>query len=109
VTGVQTCALPILILEPCINLLKGAPFDDGDDSPILADFKGKIAGAGLPDADRADLVARASAALTGGFASGYRALIAHLRAAEAKADETAGAWKLPDGEAYYAAQLEGYT
>ena len=98
-----------LVLEPCRNLLKGAPFEEGDDSPVFADFKGKIARAELPDSDRADLVARASAALTGGFASGYRALIAHLRAAEAKADETAGVWKLPEGQDYYAAQLEGYT
>lgn len=98
-----------LVIEPCLNLLKGAPFEGEGDSPIFADFRGKIAKAGLPDADRADLVARAAAALTGGFLSGYRALIAHLRAAEANADETAGVWKLPDGQAYYAAQLEAYT
>src|SRR3546814_4966723 len=78
-------------------------------SDLFADFNGKIAKAELTDADRADLIARGTAALKGGFATGYRALIAHLRAAEAKADETAGVWKLPDGQAYYAAQLESYT
>ena len=98
-----------LVLEPCLNLLEGAPFEGEGDSPIFADFKGKIAKADLADTDRADLVARAIAALQGGFAGGYRALIAHLRAAEAKADETAGVWKLPGGQAYYAAQLESYT
>ncbi|HEY0597530.1 DUF885 domain-containing protein [Sphingopyxis sp.] len=98
-----------LVLEPCLNLLKGAPFEGEGDSPIFADFKGKIAKADLADTDRADFVARAIAALQGGFAGGYRALIAHLRAAEAKADETAGVWKLPGGQAYYAAQLENYT
>ncbi|HWW59299.1 MAG TPA: DUF885 domain-containing protein [Sphingopyxis sp.] len=98
-----------LVLEPCLNLLRGAPFEGECDSPIFADFKGKIAKADLADTERADLVARAIAALQGGFAGGYRALIAHLRAAEAKADETAGVWKLPGGQAYYAAQLENYT
>ncbi|QCB55637.1 DUF885 domain-containing protein [Sphingopyxis sp. PAMC25046] len=98
-----------LVIEPCLNLLKGAPFAGEGDSPILADFRGKVAKADLPDAERADLLARGTAALQGGFASGYRALIAHLRAAEAKADETAGVWKLPDGQTYYAAQLESYT
>jgi uncharacterized protein (DUF885 family) len=98
-----------LVLEPCLNLLEGAPFEGEGDSPIFADFKGKIAKADLADTDRADLVARAISALQGGFAGGYRALIAHLRAAEAKADETAGVWKLPGGQAYYAAQLESYT
>src|SRR3546814_3262935 len=78
-------------------------------SDLFADFNGKIAKAELTDADRADLIARGTAALKGGFATGYRALIAHLRAAEAKADETAGVWKLPDGQAYYAAQLASYT
>jgi uncharacterized protein (DUF885 family) len=98
-----------LVVEPCLNLLKGAPFEGEGDSPILADFKGKIARAELPDADRADLLARGTVALTGGFATGYRALIAHLRAAEAKADEIDGVWKLPDGQAYYEVQLENYT
>lgn len=98
-----------LVVEPCLNLLKGAPFGGESDSPILADFRGKVVKADLSDAERADLLARGIAALRGGFAAGYRALIAHLRAAEAKADETAGAWKLPDGKAYYAAQLESYT
>ncbi|MHA4837589.1 DUF885 domain-containing protein [Sphingopyxis sp. MSC1_008] len=98
-----------LVLEPCLNLLKGAPFDGEGDSPIFADFRGKVAKAGLSDAERADLIARGTAALQGGFAAGYRTLIAHLRAAETKADATAGVWKLPDGQAYYAAQLESYT
>jgi len=98
-----------LVLEPCLNLLKGAPFDGEGDSPILADLQGKLAKADLSDAERADLVRRGTAALQGGFAAGYRALIAYLRAAEAKAEATAGVWKLPDGQAYYAAQLENYT
>src|SRR3546814_11323609 len=95
-----------LVIEPCLNLITGAPFEGEGDSPIFADFNGKIAKAELTDADRADLIARGTAALKGGFATGYRALIAHLRAAEAKADETAGVWKLPDGQAYYARSEE---
>ncbi|QNA85321.1 DUF885 domain-containing protein [Sphingomonas sp. So64.6b] len=98
------------VIEPCENMLKGAPFDtSGTDSPILADFRAKVAKAKFSDAERAELVARATTALNAGFASGYRALIAHLRAAEAKADTTDGIWKLPDGPAYYEAQLEAYT
>ncbi len=98
-----------LVLEPCYNLLKGAPFEGEGESPIFADFKGKIAKADFSDDDRSDLAARGIAALLGGFSSGYRALIAHLQAVEARADETAGIWKLPDGQAYYEVQLERYT
>lgn len=98
-----------LVLEPCLNLLNGAPFDGAGDSPIFADLKTKLAKANLSEADRRDLLAHGTAALSGGFASGYRALIAHLRAAEAKADTLDGIWKLPDGQAYYEARLEHYT
>src|SRR3546814_3981538 len=98
-----------LVLEPCLNLLKGAPFGGEGDSPIFADFQAKLAKAGFSETERAELLARGTAALAGGFARGYRALIAHLRAAEAKADAVDGVWKLPDGQTYYEAQLEAYT
>lgn len=98
------------VIGPCENMLKGVPFDAGAaDSPILADFRAKVTKADFTDAERADLLARATTALQGGFATGYRALIAHLRAAEAQADTVDGIWKLPDGQAYYEAQLESYT
>ncbi len=97
-----------LLIEPSENLLKGRPFDAGPgDSPILADFRAKVAKAKLTDADA--LVARAEAGLTGPFAAGYRALIAHLRAAERRADTRDGVWKLPAGATYYRQRLQGST
>jgi uncharacterized protein (DUF885 family) len=98
-----------LVIGPCENLLRGAPFEAGPDSPLIADFKTKLAGSQVPEPERADLIARAETALRGGFATGYRALIAYLRAAEARADDVDGVWKLPDGDAFYRAQLEDYT
>ncbi|WP_129791504.1 DUF885 family protein [Sphingosinicella sp. CPCC 101087] len=98
-----------LVIGPCENLLGGQPFDAGADSPLLADFKTKLNDSQVPEGDRADLVRRAQAALRGGFADGYRTLISYLRAAEGRADEVDGVWKLPDGQAFYAAQLEAYT
>ncbi len=98
-----------LVLEPCLNLLKGAPFDGDGDSPILADFRAKLAKAKFTDAERAELLSRGTAALAGGFANGYRSLIAHLRAAGERADTVDGMWKLPDGQACYDARLESYT
>jgi uncharacterized protein (DUF885 family) len=98
-----------LVIGPCENLLRGAPFEAGADSPLLADFKTKLNGSEVPEGDRAALIQRAEAALLGGFAVGYRNLIAHLRAAEGRADEVDGVWKLPDGADFYRAQLEAYT
>ena len=91
------------------NLLKGAPFEDGPDSPLLADFRGKLAAAGWPEAEQATLMDQAVAALRGPFGDGFRALLAHLREAEQAAGEADGVWNLPDGDAYYRHQLEAYT
>jgi uncharacterized protein (DUF885 family) len=99
-----------LVMGPCENMLRGAPFDaSGTDSPLLADFRTKLGGSEIPEADRPALLARAEAALRGGFATGYNNLLAYLRAAESRADEVDGVWKLPDGDAFYRNQLEGYT
>ena len=99
-----------LVIGPAENLLRGAPFEPGGaDSPLLADFKTKLAGSSVSEANRPALVARAEQALRGGFATGYRSLVAYLRAAEARADDVDGVWKLPDGADFYRARLESYT
>ena len=99
-----------LVIEPSANMLKGKPFDAGPaDSPVLADFRSKIAKAKLPEADQTTLLTRAEAALSGPFGDGYRKLIAHLRASEATADSRDGVWKLPNGAAFYRQELESFT
>lgn len=99
-----------LTIGECVNLVAGAPFDEsGRDNPILADFKTKVAKIELPQADRNRLVAAAVSALRDEVGPAYRALIAHLRQAETTATTEDGAWKLPDGDAYYRACLRHYT
>jgi uncharacterized protein (DUF885 family) len=98
-----------LLLGPCENMLRGAPFGGEGDSPLLADFRAKLGKSGIPQGEHPALVARAEAALRGGFASGYRALIAYLRAAEQRAGEVDGVWSLPDGARFYRFQLRAYT
>lgn len=95
-----------LVIGNCAKLIAGAPFDaSSGDSPVLADFKAKVAALTLPAADETKLVADAKDALRDGFAPGFRALIAWLRAAEAAMPRNDGVWALPNGEAYYAAKL----
>lgn len=91
------------------NLVKGRPFDDGADCPMLADFRAKVAAAGWPAGEQAALVSRAEAALRTDFGPGYRQLIEHLRVAQKSATDVAGAWKLPNGAAFYRYSLESYT
>ncbi|WP_286828467.1 MULTISPECIES: DUF885 domain-containing protein [Kordiimonas] len=98
------------VIEASENLLKGAPFDDsGEDSVLLADFRKKVAGLELPEAEADALVAEASAALLAGVKPGYEALIAELKKLEATATTDDGAWKFPDGDAFYAQALKNMT
>jgi uncharacterized protein (DUF885 family) len=88
------------------NVIKGAPFDGSrTDSPIFADFKSKVAQ--LDNKDK--LIQAAERALLNSVEPAYENLIAVFNAHEAKATNDDGAWKLPRGEAYYAARLRHYT
>ncbi len=99
-----------LVIGPAENVIAGAPFDDsGEDSPLWADFKAKIAATDLPATDKAALTEQARTALLEGVQAGYEHLIAHLREAGAKATGEDGVWKLPGGEAFYRSRLEAYT
>lgn len=83
--------------------------DAGMDNAILEDFRGKVARLDIDDAAKADLVARAEAAWRDQAAPAYRALKAEMERQHAIAPTDDGVWRLPDGAAYYAAQLNQYT
>ncbi|NNM13842.1 MAG: DUF885 domain-containing protein [Gammaproteobacteria bacterium] len=84
------------------NIITGKPFDESEnDSTLLADFKKKIAGLELDQAEAEALINKATAALTDSVKPAYEKLIAKTQELEAKATTDDGAWKLPDGEAFY--------
>ena len=98
------------VIDDAGNVLKGAPFTDGDDSTLLADFKKKVAGLKLEDEKLvADLIARAENALLTSVKPAYESLIALARAQEAVATTDDGAWKLPDGADFYNYRLRQMT
>jgi len=99
-----------LVVGNCEKLLVGAPFEPGrGDSPILADFRAKIAALAISDREKARWVGEAERGLLDGFGPGFRHLIDHLRAVPCGANCNAGVWHLPDGDAYYATQLRWNT
>ncbi|HEY0597531.1 DUF885 domain-containing protein [Sphingopyxis sp.] len=99
-----------LVIGNCEKLIAGAPFQPGTpDSPILADFRGKLAKLPVGGAEQARLVKAAEAGLVEGFGPGFRGLIDHLRAIGCGVNCNDGVWRLPDGDAYYAAQLRWNT
>ncbi|VAW06831.1 protein of unknown function DUF885 [hydrothermal vent metagenome] len=92
------------------NIITGAPFDDsGAPSTLLADFTKKLNALDASDEVKADLLARANDAMMTSMKPAYEALIAMFESQAATASNDDGAWKLPDGDAYYALRLEAMT
>lgn len=99
------------ILEGARNVITGRPFQiqATDDSPLLADFRGKLLALKLPDADNARLLAAASKALGEQVQPAFLKLIARVTAWQKRATDSNGVWALPDGERYYRTQVASMT
>lgn len=91
------------------NVITGAPFTTGDDSPLLADFKSKIDAIDVGYVDKQQFIKRAETALTNSVGPAYTKLIEMFERHKAVATEDDGAWKLPSGDTYYQARLKHYT
>ena len=91
------------------RILTGAPFGEGADSAVFADFKRKVDRLQITQAEKDRLVASARDALTGPFRRGYESVFAALDSIEPHARGNSGAWSLPDGAAYYADRLRAQT
>jgi uncharacterized protein (DUF885 family) len=91
------------------RILQGAPFTDGADGPLFADFKAKVNRLDIAEAEKARLISAAREALAGPFRRGYETLLATLDAIEPRAAGNDGAWSLPDGAAFYADRLRQST
>lgn len=105
---------PNFVFEPSIantrNIITGAPFDDGADNPVWADFQRKIGALETDQATKDRLLAEGRAALTGEWKRGYETVLAALAEVQSQAaampDRDGGVWRLPEGEAYYNARLQ---
>jgi uncharacterized protein (DUF885 family) len=98
-----------MVLQDSQNIIVGAPFDNGEASTLLADFSDKVNTLDIEDSQKDALIADATTALIEQVGPAYRTLITvlEIQAAEATTDD--GAWKLPDGDDYYASQLQLMT
>lgn len=92
------------------NVITGAPFTDGDDSPIFADFKAKVTALkDVDDATKADLITHAETVLKEGLHTAYKNLISSFEEQEETASTDDGVWKLPDGADFYQSRLNHFT
>lgn len=111
------------MIDASRNVITGAPFTDGPDSPLLADFKKKLEGLNAKlnaeiepkenvytDTFAEELFAvKASQVLKSHVKPAYADMIAMFERHGENASANAGVWKLPNGEAYYAERLKHYT
>lgn len=91
------------------NILKGAPFTEGNDSTLLADFSKKVNALNITDEEKAALITQAIEALISSVKPGYDNLISYLTLLEKKATDVDGVWRFSDGEAFYNNALKRTT
>lgn len=97
------------VINDSENITKGAPFDKGEDSPLMADFRGKVNALSIEDKEKTRLIKAAEKAMKKSLKPGYSQLISYLKKLEKKADARSGAWKFPQGDAFYNAALRKTT
>lgn len=97
------------VISDAENVISGAPFEEGEPSPLFADLQKKVGALDIPAAEKAELIARGEEALLESFAPAYRKLIAEMERQQKMAGDGDGVWRFKDGAAYYAERLKNYT
>jgi len=89
------------VIESSKNIIQGAPFESGDDSTLLADFKRKVNKLEIEQSEKDTLISEATKSLESSIKPAYQQLITYLKTLEMRANNEDGAWKFPEGEAFY--------
>ncbi len=97
------------VISDARNVISGAPFGEGSDAPLFADFKAKVAKLRVSDVGKELLATEATDALNAAVKPAYAALIAEMSAQERVAGSYDGVWRFKDGADYYAERLTNYT
>jgi uncharacterized protein (DUF885 family) len=97
------------VISDARNVISGAPFGDGPDAPLFADFKAKVDKLNISQLEKDLLIADAAQALNSAVKPAYEALIVEMTAQEKVAGTDDGVWRFKDGAAYYAERLANYT
>ncbi|WP_199609045.1 DUF885 domain-containing protein [Flocculibacter collagenilyticus] len=89
------------VISDSQNIITGAPFTKGEASTLLADFSSKVNKLEIDQAKKDELINQAKKALVDSVKPAYEKLIASVQNIEKKADNKDGAWKFPEGDAFY--------
>lgn len=97
------------VREASRNVITGAPYEEGADSPLWADIQSKIEKLDTTEDQKNDLLSEAKDTLLTHVQPAYVSLIAMFDAQAEIATDDDGAWKLPAGGDYYDTRLKHYT
>jgi uncharacterized protein (DUF885 family) len=101
------------VLSDARGVITGYPFEGEGDSPLMEDIRGKVAALAsnstITEEEAGRLASRAAEVIKSSVGPAYEAVIAELVRQQAAATADDGAWKLPDGEAYYNNRLAQNT
>jgi uncharacterized protein (DUF885 family) len=98
---------PVFIIERVKFQMNDFLQAQPDSNLLYLDFKGKLVS--IDPATAEGLCKKARQILEGKIYPAYAEFIQRLKLSSAKADSSAGVWKLPDGEKYYAYCLKMQT
>ncbi|MDV6316697.1 DUF885 domain-containing protein [Idiomarina sp. HP20-50] len=97
------------VISDSRNIITGAPFDDGESSALWADFTKKVEGLEISEEQRNTLLESARKAMLQSVKPAYESLITALEGIAEQAGTKDGAWKFPNGEAFYNNALQRTT
>ncbi|WP_417436280.1 DUF885 domain-containing protein [Idiomarina abyssalis] len=97
------------VISDSKNIITGAPFDDGEPSALWKDFTSKVEKLELEESQREELLASAEKAMLESVKPAYEGLITAVEGIAEQATTKDGAWKFPDGEAFYNNALKRTT
>lgn len=98
------------MLKDIGGLVAGTPIQDpGEPHLLYRDLQAKLERTTLTEAEQARLLTAAAAALRDEYKAGLDALLAELERQSQLSEGSHGVWSLPDGDAFYAAQIQSHT
>ena len=98
------------VVQDSENILVGQPFDTSNtESTLLKDFMKKVNKLEIDDKAKSALEKQAKDALMTSVKPAYEVLISFMKGQKGRANSDHGAWKFPDGEAFFNNALKRTT
>ncbi|TQV75212.1 DUF885 domain-containing protein [Aliikangiella marina] len=97
------------VIDDSRNIISGAPFSEGEDSTLWADFKRKVEQLEIEASEKEQLLGEANKALISSVKPAYEQLIGYLEKLSDQADTRDGVWKFPNGGDFFNNRLQRIT